>query len=86
MLRLAPADLPPGAMSFAAQMFDPPHARLGLTPAEQRVALHALQGASDRTVAETLGLSTDPGRAPAIAPGEGRGKPLVARRDPSLLG
>ena len=59
MLRLAPADLPPGAMSFAAQMFDPPHARLGLTPAEQRVALHALQGASDRTVAETLGLSTE---------------------------
>jgi len=59
MLRLTRADMPPGAMSFAAQMFDPPHARLALTPAEQRVALHALQGASDRTVAETLGLSTE---------------------------
>ena len=59
MLRLTRADLPPGAMSFATQMFDPPQARLGLTPAEQRIALHALQGASDRAVAETLGLSTE---------------------------
>lgn len=59
MLRLTRADLPPGAMSLATQMFDPPTARLGLTPAEQRVALGALQGASDRTVAESLGLSTE---------------------------
>src|SRR5574337_874255 len=48
MMRLTRAELPPGAMSMATQMFDPPAARLGLTPAEQRVVLHALDGASDR--------------------------------------
>jgi DNA-binding CsgD family transcriptional regulator len=59
MLRLTRADLPPGAMSMATQMFDPPQVRLGLTPAEQRVALRALRGASDRAIAEGLGLSTE---------------------------
>ncbi len=59
MLRLTRADLPPGAMSMATQMFDPPQVRLGLTPAEQRVALRALRGASDRAIAEALGLSTE---------------------------
>ena len=59
MLRLTADDLPPGAMSMASQMFDPPAARLGLTVAEQRVALRALDGASDRAIAEALGLSTE---------------------------
>jgi DNA-binding CsgD family transcriptional regulator len=59
MLRLTRADLPPGAMSMATQMFDPPQVRLGLTPAEQRVVLRALRGASDRAIAEALGLSTE---------------------------
>ena len=59
MLRLTPADLPPGAMSMATQMFEPPAPRLGLTPAEQRVVLRALDGASDQTVAESLGLSPE---------------------------
>jgi DNA-binding CsgD family transcriptional regulator len=59
MLRLTRADLPPGAMSMATQMFDPPQVRLGLTPAEQRVALRALRGSSDRAIAEALGLSTE---------------------------
>ena len=59
MLRLTRADIPPGAMSMVTQMFDPPPARLGLTPAEQRVALHALRGASDRAIAAALGLSTE---------------------------
>jgi hypothetical protein len=59
MLRLTRADLPPGAMSMATQMFDPPPVRLGLTPAEQRVALRALRGSSDRAIAEALGLSTE---------------------------
>jgi DNA-binding CsgD family transcriptional regulator len=59
MLRLTADDLPPGAMSMASQMFNPPAARLGLTTAEQRVALRALDGASDRAIAETLGLSTE---------------------------
>lgn len=59
MLRLTRADLPPGAMSMATQMFDPPQVRLGLTPAEQRVALRALRGASDRAIATALGLSTE---------------------------
>jgi DNA-binding CsgD family transcriptional regulator len=59
MLRLTRADLPPGAMSMATQMFDPPQVRLGLTPAEQRVALRALRGASDRAIAAALGLSTE---------------------------
>lgn len=58
-LRLSADDLPPGAMSMASQMFNPPAARLGLTTAEQRVALRALDGASDRAIAETLGLSTE---------------------------
>jgi DNA-binding CsgD family transcriptional regulator len=59
MLRLTRADIPPGAMSMATQMFDPPQVRLGLTPAEQRVALGGLRGASDRSIAATLGLSTE---------------------------
>jgi hypothetical protein len=59
MLRLTASDLPPGAMSMASQMFNPPDARLGLTQAEQRVALRALEGASDRTIATSLGLSTE---------------------------
>jgi DNA-binding CsgD family transcriptional regulator len=40
-------------------MFNPPAARLGLTIAEQRVGLRSLDGASDRAIAETLGLSTE---------------------------
>lgn len=59
MLRLTPAELPPGAMSMATQMFDPPAARLGLTPGEQRVALQALDGSTDRAIAEALGLSPE---------------------------
>ncbi len=59
MLRLTRGDLPPGAMNMAVQMFDPLRARLGLTPAEQRVALNALDGASDQAIAVTLGLSRD---------------------------
>jgi len=59
MLRLTRAELPPGAMSMATQMFDPPAPRLGLTPAEQRVALRALDGASDQSIADKLGLSTE---------------------------
>jgi DNA-binding CsgD family transcriptional regulator len=59
MLRLTPADLPPGAMSMATQMFEPPAPRLGLTPAEQRVVLRALDGASDQAVAESVGLSPE---------------------------
>ena len=63
MLRLTRAELPPGAMSMATQMFDPPPARLGLTPAEQRVALRALDGAPDREIARALGLSDETVRA-----------------------
>ena len=63
MLRLTRAELPPGAMSMATQMFDPPPARLGLTPAEQRVALRALDGAPDREIARSLGLSEETVRA-----------------------
>lgn len=59
MLRLTAEDLPPGAMSMASQMFNPPAARLGLTYAEQRVVLRALDGASDRAIADALGLSTE---------------------------
>jgi DNA-binding CsgD family transcriptional regulator len=59
MLRLAADDLPPGAMSMASQMFNPAAARLGLTTAEQRIALRALDGASDRAIAEALRLSTE---------------------------
>jgi hypothetical protein len=59
MLRLTRAELPPGAMSMATQMFDPPAARLGLTPGEQRVVLHALDGASGRALAAILGLSIE---------------------------
>jgi DNA-binding CsgD family transcriptional regulator len=59
MLRLTPADLPPGAMSMATQMFDPPAPRLGLTPAEQRVVLRALDGTSDQAIAASLGLSPE---------------------------
>jgi DNA-binding CsgD family transcriptional regulator len=46
-------------MSMATQMFDPPAPRLWLTPAEQRVVLRALDGASDRSIADKLGLSTE---------------------------
>jgi len=59
MLRLTRGDLPPGAMSVATQMFDPLRARLGLTPAEQRVVLRALDGVSDHVIAESLGLSRE---------------------------
>ena len=59
MLRLTASDFPPGAMSMASQMFNTPRARLGLTQAEQRVALRALDGSSDRAIAEALGLSPD---------------------------
>jgi DNA-binding CsgD family transcriptional regulator len=59
MLQLTADDLPPGAMSLASQMFSPPAAHLGLTFAEQRVALRALDGASDRAIADALGLSTE---------------------------
>jgi DNA-binding CsgD family transcriptional regulator len=59
MLRLRAEDLPPGAMSLASQLFDPPVARLGLTPAEQRIVLRSLDGASDRAIAESLGHSVD---------------------------
>lgn len=59
MLRLTAQDLPPAAMSMASQMFNPPAARLGLTIAEQRVVLRALDGASDRMIADALGLSTE---------------------------
>lgn len=44
---------------MATQMFGPLPARLGLTPAEQRVALRALDGASDQAIAEALGLSSE---------------------------
>jgi hypothetical protein len=59
MFRLARADLAPGAMSLATQMFDPPPARLGLTPAEQRVVLKALDAAPDTALAQSLGLSRE---------------------------
>lgn len=59
MMRLTGAELPSGAMSMATQMFDPQPAKLGITPAEQRVVLQALDGASDRALAETLGLSSE---------------------------
>ena len=59
MMRLTAQDLPPAAMSMASQMFNPPAARLGLTIAEQRVVLRALDGASDRMIADALGLSTE---------------------------
>jgi DNA-binding CsgD family transcriptional regulator len=44
---------------MASQMFNPPDARLKLTQAEQRVALRALDGSSDRAIAESLGLSPE---------------------------
>lgn len=59
MLRLTRAELPPGAMSFATQLFNPPSPRLQLRPAEQRVALKALAGAPDRAIAQQLGLSLE---------------------------
>lgn len=59
MLRLARDDLPPGAMSFATQLFNPPAAQLRLSPAEQRIALKALAGAPDREIADALGLSLE---------------------------
>ncbi len=59
MFRLSAEDLPPGAMSMASQMFNPPAAELGLTIAEQRVVLRALDGASDRAIADSLGLSPE---------------------------
>jgi len=59
MLRLTRSELPPAAMSVAAQVFDSPPAQLGLTLAEQRVALRALDGSSDRAIAESLGLSVE---------------------------
>lgn len=59
MMRLTRAELPPGAMSMATQMFEPAPAELGLSPAEQRVVLQALDGASDRALAEALHLSIE---------------------------
>ena len=59
MMRLTRAEAAPGAMSMATQFFDPQPPTLGLTPAEQRVALSALDGASDRTLAASLGLSSE---------------------------
>ena len=59
MFRLGRADLAPGAMSMATQFFDPPEPRLGLAPAEQRVVLKALDGLSDRALADSLNLSTE---------------------------
>jgi DNA-binding CsgD family transcriptional regulator len=59
MLRLTNTDLPPGAMSLAMQMFDPPRATLGLTSAEQRVVLRALDGAPDQAIADAIGLSRE---------------------------
>ena len=63
MLRLTPAECPPRAMNVGTQLFDPPRPELGLTPAEQRVALQALDGASDQTVAAVLGISAETVRA-----------------------
>ena len=45
------------------QLFDPPRPELALTPAEQRGALQALDGASDQTVAAAPGLSVETVRA-----------------------
>jgi DNA-binding CsgD family transcriptional regulator len=59
MFRLSQADLAPGAMSMATQFFDPPAARLGLTMAEQRIVLKALDALSDRSLARILGLSPE---------------------------
>ena len=59
MMRLTRAEMPPGAMSMAAPMFDPPVARLHLSRSEQRVVLKALDGASDRTMAASLQLSSE---------------------------
>jgi DNA-binding CsgD family transcriptional regulator len=59
MMRLTRAELAPGAMSMATQFFDPPRPTLGLTPAEQRVVLGALDGASDQMLAASLGLSSE---------------------------
>jgi DNA-binding CsgD family transcriptional regulator len=59
MLRLRHDGLPPSAMSVATQVFDPPPPVLGLTLAEQRVALRALDGASDRAIAAALSVSVE---------------------------
>jgi DNA-binding CsgD family transcriptional regulator len=59
MMRLTLAEMAPGAMSMATQFFDPPRPKLALTPAEQRVVLGALDGASDQMLAATLGLSSE---------------------------
>lgn len=59
MMRLTLAEMAPGAMSMATQFFDPPRPKLALTPAEQRVVLGALDGASDQMLAASLGLSSE---------------------------
>jgi DNA-binding CsgD family transcriptional regulator len=59
MLRLERGDLPPGAMSFATQLFMPPPPRLRLTPAEQRIALKALGGLADHAIADAFGISPE---------------------------
>lgn len=59
MLRLLPADLPSGPMTYAGQLFAPPPPRLKLSPAEQRVALKALGGVPDRQIASVLGISPE---------------------------
>jgi len=61
MLRLTRAELPPAAMSVAAQVFDSPPAQLGLTLAEQRVALREVAPVAvlvepDAEVTEHVGL------------------------------
>lgn len=53
-------EVEPGAIDvMAAHIFHFAEPRLGLTPAEQRVALRALLGESDRRIAEALHLSTE---------------------------
>lgn len=53
-------EVEPGAIDVtAAQVFHFAEPRLGLTPAEQRVVLRALQGESDRRIAASMHLSTE---------------------------
>ncbi len=53
-------EVEPGAIDvMAAHIFHFAEPRLGLTPAEQRVVQRALQGESDRRIAEALHLSTE---------------------------
>ena len=53
-------EVEPGAIDvMAAHIFHFAEPRLGLTPGEQRVVLRALQGESDRRIAEALHLSIE---------------------------